>query len=325
MPRHSPTIKQLEALYWTAHLGSFQTAADKLCTTQSAIAKRVSELETLFDIRLLDRKSKQSGLTAAGQQFLKHAEAVLCATSRLVHAMADASDFRGAVRIATVDMFVASWLTELIDYLHCQYPQAQIGLEIDSGQKNIEKLKQGHVDIAFSPTPSNDAVHQQAEIGTTEFAWLASPKLQVKRSRLTLADFAQLPRITHSSQHLLLPTVNLSHLDSADSYSVTANTFSMLVQLTLSGHGVCYLPTAYLRREIEQQINRTGHRKSSVGQVCGVLNHLGFVGQFGHANRHRQAGRHEEQQRLVHQGRPGITSQLLMPLDAGAASPELVE
>ena len=268
MPRHSPTIKQLEALYWTAHLGSFQTAADKLCTTQSAIAKRVSELETLFDIRLLDRKSKQSGLTAAGQQFLKHAEAVLCATSRLLHAMADASDFRGTVRIATVDMFVASWLTELIDYLHCQYPQAQIGLEIDSGQKNIEKLKQGHVDIAFSPTPSNDAVHQQAEIGTTEFAWLASPKLQVKRSRLTLADFAQLPRITHSSQHLLLPTMSLSHLGSADSYSITANTFSMLVQLTLSGHGVCYLPTAYLRREIER-----GHLvKLDVDEMPNLLN-----------------------------------------------------
>lgn len=251
MSRHTPTIKQLEALYWTANLGNFQTAADKLCTTQSAIAKRVSELETLFDTRLLDRKHRQNVLTAMGKQLLKHAEAVLSATNRLVNAMAEVSDFRGSVRIATLDMFAASWLTELIDHLHGQYPQAHIGVEIDSGQKNIEKLKQGTVDIAFSPAPAIDALHDQADLGSTEFAWLASPKLRLEGSRLSLSEFARLPRITHSSQHMLLPTVNLDHIEHTEGRSISANTFSMLVQLTLNGHGVCYLPTAYLRHELD--------------------------------------------------------------------------
>ena len=39
------TYKQLEALYWIAELGGFAAAARKLNTTQSAISKRVQELE----------------------------------------------------------------------------------------------------------------------------------------------------------------------------------------------------------------------------------------------------------------------------------------
>lgn len=94
MLTHSPTIKQLEALYWTARLGSFQAAADKLCATQSAIAKRVNELESSFDMRLLDRKGNKSVLTPQGKEFLEHAEEVLDAASKLMLAMSNAREHR---------------------------------------------------------------------------------------------------------------------------------------------------------------------------------------------------------------------------------------
>ncbi len=94
MLTHSPTIKQLEALYWTAKLGSFQAAADKLCATQSAIAKRVNELESTFDMRLLDRRGNKSMLTVEGREFLEHAEEVLDATSKLMQAMSNVRDVR---------------------------------------------------------------------------------------------------------------------------------------------------------------------------------------------------------------------------------------
>eukprot|EP01034_Spumella_vulgaris_P009574 gene9574-12141_t len=43
------TFKQLEALYWIARLGGFAQAANQLHTSQSAVSKRVHELEALFD------------------------------------------------------------------------------------------------------------------------------------------------------------------------------------------------------------------------------------------------------------------------------------
>jgi len=52
MPRNREmlTFKQLEAVYWVVKLGGFAAAAAKLHTTQSAVSKRVQELEPLFDI-----------------------------------------------------------------------------------------------------------------------------------------------------------------------------------------------------------------------------------------------------------------------------------
>ena len=49
------TIKQVEAFYWTVKLGTFTAAAERLHTTQSAITKRIQEIESTFEIALFDR------------------------------------------------------------------------------------------------------------------------------------------------------------------------------------------------------------------------------------------------------------------------------
>lgn len=56
------TFKQLEALYFSVRLGSFSAAAAHLSTTQSAISKRVGDLEDELNERLLHRLA--GGLTA---------------------------------------------------------------------------------------------------------------------------------------------------------------------------------------------------------------------------------------------------------------------
>ena len=42
------TFKQVEALFWIVELGSFEAAASKLNASQSAISKRIQELESTF-------------------------------------------------------------------------------------------------------------------------------------------------------------------------------------------------------------------------------------------------------------------------------------
>ncbi len=62
------TFKQLEALYWIGQLGGFAPAARKLHTTQSAISKRVHELEQVFDTALFDRSQRSARLTEKGEE-----------------------------------------------------------------------------------------------------------------------------------------------------------------------------------------------------------------------------------------------------------------
>ena len=71
------TFKQLEAIYWVTQLGGFSQAADKLHTTQSAIPKRVQELETLFNMPLFDRTQRTSRLTEKGEEMYVVAKKLL--------------------------------------------------------------------------------------------------------------------------------------------------------------------------------------------------------------------------------------------------------
>ena len=48
------TLKQIEAIYWIVELGSFEAAAAKLNMSQSAISKRVQELEDAFGVSIFD-------------------------------------------------------------------------------------------------------------------------------------------------------------------------------------------------------------------------------------------------------------------------------
>ncbi len=71
------TFKQLEALYWIGQLGGFAPAARKLHTTQSAISKRVHELEQIFDTALFDRSQRSARLTEKGEEMFMLARKLL--------------------------------------------------------------------------------------------------------------------------------------------------------------------------------------------------------------------------------------------------------
>jgi DNA-binding transcriptional LysR family regulator len=60
-----------------ARLGSFTRASGQLLITQPALSRTIQQLEGIPQVTLLDRTWRQVGLTAAGRDFLSHAERVL--------------------------------------------------------------------------------------------------------------------------------------------------------------------------------------------------------------------------------------------------------
>src|SRR3954468_17538558 len=64
------TLRQLEALHWIAQLGTFERAAVKLNTTQSAISKRIQELEAASGLAVFDRNQRGARLTEKGEHLL---------------------------------------------------------------------------------------------------------------------------------------------------------------------------------------------------------------------------------------------------------------
>ena len=64
------TLKQLESFVWVAKLGSFRATAERLNTTQPNISVRISQLESVLDVRLFYRDSGSVALTPIGHSLL---------------------------------------------------------------------------------------------------------------------------------------------------------------------------------------------------------------------------------------------------------------
>ncbi len=65
-----PTLKQLEALRWIAVLGSFEKAAERLNTTQSAVSKRIRNWKPPSRHPSSSANGRGTRLTAKGQVIL---------------------------------------------------------------------------------------------------------------------------------------------------------------------------------------------------------------------------------------------------------------
>lgn len=72
-----PSLDGLLAFEAAARLGTFERAAEALCVTGSAVAKRVAAVEQLLGVQLLDRSGRTLVLTEAGKTYLQQVTAPL--------------------------------------------------------------------------------------------------------------------------------------------------------------------------------------------------------------------------------------------------------
>src|SRR6218665_293996 len=98
------TFKHLEAVYWVAKLGGFTQAAQKLHTTQSAVSKRVQELEGLFSTDLFDRSQRTARLTEKGEEMYAVAKRMLADRDEVVERFQRPEALERRLRIARPEL-----------------------------------------------------------------------------------------------------------------------------------------------------------------------------------------------------------------------------
>src|SRR3954468_22541073 len=115
------SIPQLEALFWTAELGSVQKAADRLNVTQPTLSLRLKQLEAEAQIALFERYGRGLRLTRQGHAFLTHAKIVLDAYSDLI-ASARTPEVAGTMRIGVAEGFAVACMATLVVELQSDFP-----------------------------------------------------------------------------------------------------------------------------------------------------------------------------------------------------------
>jgi len=245
-------LKQLETLYWVAKLGSFQAAATRLHTTQSAVSKRIAELETIGGQALFDRSRRAARLTLHGRRVAAEAQRMIA----LCDGLFDSSSPRPAPQevflLGASELIGMTWLPHFIESAQRQYPEILFDVHVNHGGHLVEGLNEGRFDLVLLPGPMWSDAYAGAPLHTLARVWLAHPSLGIPRRVFTLQELSEYPILSQYRD-----TVH-SRLQSSWFYRhgvrlrprLRAHSFPALGEMVRAGIGIAHLPELYYAEDM---------------------------------------------------------------------------
>ncbi|CAJ0781857.1 HTH-type transcriptional regulator HdfR [Ralstonia condita] len=152
-------FRHLSCFVAIAQERNLRRAAERLHLSQPAVSKTLGELESLAGMQLVERGRHGARLTAAGEQFLRHAVGVSQALEAATAALMGSSDAAAPiVQIGALPTVASSLLPQAIARLHAQRPHAGVRLRTGTNIELLSALKAGELDFIVARMAEPDAM-----------------------------------------------------------------------------------------------------------------------------------------------------------------------
>jgi DNA-binding transcriptional LysR family regulator len=238
------TIKQLEAFFWTVELGGLEEAAARLHTTQSAISKRVQELEAALGVELFDRTRRRARVTPQGQEVLPLAAELLTMRTRIMDVAAATKHPPRTLRLGVTELTALTWLPQLIQRVRASHPHVTFEPIVDTSARLLERLKVSGLDLAVVPDAFRDGQYDTIPLDSVEYAWMCSPSYLSDVTSMKLQELEGYTIIAqlHGSGLGQIVSRWLSDNQVNINGALSSSNLTAIASLTLSGMGISYLP-----------------------------------------------------------------------------------
>lgn len=238
-----PSIKQVEAFYWSSQLGSFVAAADRLNTTQSNISKRIQELESTLGVELFDRSKRAIKITAKGNEIMEISESLLRIHMALRKAGKGELATSGPFHFGVTEAVALTWLAKFSMHIQSVF-EGLVPISIIDTSVNLNQLLlERKIDLAIATERNLDRSFVFKPLALAQRDWVASPALIPHDRALTLEDMGQLPMLGHgpnSVQHNLVGHY-LRDRGITPRIVTSCTSMSALGRMAIAGIGITYV------------------------------------------------------------------------------------
>ncbi|MGB1239820.1 MAG: LysR family transcriptional regulator [Pseudomonadales bacterium] len=184
----------LQAFTAVARTGSFSAAAEQLFITQSAMSKRIAQLEAQLDKKLFDRIGRQVTLTSAGLALLPCAEKILMSfqDARTVIDNLD-QQIQGTLSLASSHHIGLHRLPKALRTFNRRYPQVELNLSFGESEAAYEGVVKGYLELALitmAPLPDPVICAKTVWTDTMEFV-VAKDHPLAERSKVCLEELGE--------------------------------------------------------------------------------------------------------------------------------------
>jgi DNA-binding transcriptional LysR family regulator len=137
--------------------GSFIAASEKLHVTQTAVSARIQRLESQLDTRLFVRDQSGARPTAAGERFVKFANALVSTWEDARQQIALPHGRAQAARIGGEPSLWSPLLVDWLVWMHAHCPDVATRVEIENPERLLQRVQDGTLDLVVLYGPPQGA------------------------------------------------------------------------------------------------------------------------------------------------------------------------
>lgn len=251
-------MQDLNDLYYFAKVveaGGFAAAGRLLGIPKSRLSRRIAELEERLGARLLQRTTRQLNLTAVGERYLRHCQAMLLEAEMADEAVASmSSEPRGRLRVSCPVGLAHEILPGVISDFLARFPQVQ--LEVMLINRRVDLVNEA-IDVALRVRElgDEDPLLVTRRLRQAQMLLVASPAFLQGRSVEHPDDLKHLPVLGALEPDRLVHIRMLDQQGNSFELALEArlgtDDFIVRKASTLAGLGFTMLPMMYCEQELQ--------------------------------------------------------------------------
>ncbi len=237
-------IDGLKAFVATAQTGSFTAAADQLGISNRLTSKYVGALEAHLGVRLFQRTTRKVGLTAAGEDLMARAPALMDEfDDMLADVTEDSRGFAGTIRISAPVTFGETYVNKMLGRFAALHPGLSIDLRLTD---SFSDLATEGIDLAFRVGITETLSVKVRKLGSFQTHVAASPDYLERRGRPErpedLADHACILDTNRRAPNRWIFRKEGAEVVVPVSGNFRVNSARAACELAAAGHGITYGP-----------------------------------------------------------------------------------
>lgn len=234
-------LRYFEALARHEHFGR---AAEACSISQPALSLQMKELEDILGAPLIERGTRQIGLTPLGESFAARARDILRAVDELVQlGRAAHGVLTGQLRIGVIPTIAPYLLPQVVQALSARYPDLDLRPREAVTRRLIDDLSEGRLDAAIVALPVSEQGLTEHPLFSEEFV-LVRPACDADKPVPSSAMLREMRLLLLEEGHCFrdqaLSFCKMSPGVARD--MMEGSSLSTLVQMVGAGIGVTLIP-----------------------------------------------------------------------------------
>jgi DNA-binding transcriptional LysR family regulator len=248
------TLKQMEAIYWIVQLGTFERAAARLNTTQSAISKRIQELEALTGLVVFERNQRGARLTEKGEHLLALGQEMLALHDRVLDLKSSTDTPARRLRLGVTELSAMTWFPRLISKIRETFPKVELEPYVGTSRTLETMLRDNDLDLIVVPDVFVGEETSYVRLAEVSNVWMARPGLIATGDALTLEELARYPAVLQGGQSGTGLFYNrwMRSQGLVFDQALFSDNLMAILGLTVAGVGMSYLPRQCFRPLVDE-------------------------------------------------------------------------